>query len=166
MDVSNNLWLDHVYIFFFRFFIRFSMRINSVIQFPFLSSLYCATGTYMNAVFPCFLGGTLPFDRRGLHWAILHLDVDLAEPIPLHPQLPLRRLHDSSRSPCQVSDCAMLLPVVQQRLLLVVVSFIGVMDRPHCTCSCTPLLFLHQVGDYKVVSGILYLGYMLGTYAF
>ncbi|KAF7143127.1 hypothetical protein RHSIM_Rhsim05G0020700 [Rhododendron simsii] len=113
---------------------------------------------YMNLVFSILLGG-ISF-RRGLHRTILHLDLNLAEPILRHLRFPLRCLRDPSRKSCPVGDRAMLLPVVQRRFLLVAESLFDL-------TAGSSALYLFSPEISMVVFGILYFGYMLlGTYSF
>eukprot|EP00242_Pyramimonas_sp_CCMP2087_P014958 CAMPEP_0198210540 /NCGR_PEP_ID=MMETSP1445-20131203/20506_1 /TAXON_ID=36898 /ORGANISM="Pyramimonas sp., Strain CCMP2087" /LENGTH=638 /DNA_ID=CAMNT_0043884623 /DNA_START=134 /DNA_END=2050 /DNA_ORIENTATION=+ len=100
-----------------------------------------------------------PF-RRGLHRALLHPDVDVAAPVLLPVRVPFHRLRDSHRHLRGDLHRAVLLPVVQRGLPLVVEVFLTAGSSAIYLFAYSAVYFGTKLDIAKSVSGMLYFGYM------
>ena len=91
--------------------------------------------------------------RRGVHRAVLHPDVDMAEPVLLHLRVPVFGVSDIGGDVRGDHDRAVLLPAVQRGLPLVVE---GVPDSGFVVAvpvSVRGILLLHEAGHHEAGVG-------------
>jgi len=115
---------------------------------------------YMQPAFSILIGGH-PALRRCLHRALLHPYLHLAPPVLLRLWLPLHRVCDPHHHVRGDHHRALLLPALLRGLQLVVARIPHLGLLCHLPLPLRHVLLLHQARVTKLVSGVLYFGYMV-----
>ncbi|KAL8242708.1 hypothetical protein R6Q59_013010 [Mikania micrantha] len=87
------------------------------------------------------------------HRAVLHFDIHMAKPVLLHIRVSFHRVCDLDHHVCRDNSRALLLPVMQRRLPLVVAGLFDSWLLRIVSFSILDFLLFHQTGNHKAGLG-------------